>query len=249
MYTLIASVAVIPVLREINPALEQAVERMSRQIGEDEAYLTQQARQFLEQAAVPGGYDAETLSRIPQPVLVRAIREMVGREAQRRDLPSIRLSSAQLEQVCEALVGRHGKVSLGKGLSIRVERTLVSFVLGEVPKKLWKIPYQLPQTFTINRKTVTIHLENCANFEIPDNFHNLLFNNSLDYDTIPSNATWRNRREGDSFVPQGRKITKTLKKLFNEAKIPPSRRDALLLLEAGEKSFGSKVLVRQKGMG
>ena len=90
---------VIPVLREINPALEQAVERMSRQIGEDEAYLTQQARQFLEQAAVPGGYDAETLSRIPQPVLVRAIREMVGREAQRRDLPSIRLSSAQLEQV------------------------------------------------------------------------------------------------------------------------------------------------------
>lgn len=224
---------VIPVLREINPALEQAVERMSRQIGEDEAYLTQQARQFLEKAAVPGGYDAETLSQVPQPVLVRAIREMVGREAQRRDLPSIRLSSAQLEQVCEVLVGRFGKVSLGKGLSIRIERTLVSFVLGEVPKKLWKIPYQLPQTFTINRKTVTIHLENCANFEIPDNFHNLLFNNSLDYDTIPSNATWRNRREGDSFVPQGRKITKTLKKLFNEAKIPPSRRDALLLLEAG----------------
>lgn len=226
---------VIPVLREINPALEQAMERMSRQMREDEAYLTGQARQFLEQAAVPGGYDAEKLAQVPRPVLVRVAREMVGQEAERQDLPPIRLSAVQLEQVCEALGSRSGKVSLGKGLSIQVERTLISFFLGEVPKKLWQIPYKLPQTFTINQKTVTTHLENCANFEIPDNFHNLLFNNSLDYDTIPSNATWRNRREGDSFIPQGRKITKTLKKLFNEAKVPPSRRDTLLLLESGGK--------------
>ena len=66
------------------------------------------------------------------------------------------------------------------------------------------------------------------------NFKKMLFHNSVDYGTISDNATFRNRREGDSFRPAGRGVTKSLKKLFNEAKIPPSKRDDIVILADGD---------------
>ncbi len=64
-------------------------------------------------------------------------------------------------------------------------------------------------------------------------FHNLLFYNAVNYDTIKNNSIFRNRRSGDRFRPAGFGGTKSLKKLLNEKKIPPSRRSRLLLLESG----------------
>ena len=60
----------------------------------------------------------------------------------------------------------------------------------------------------------------------------IIFKNSLDYDTI-SEAVFRFRREGDRFSPSGRHCTKSLKKLFNEEKIPPRIRGQLPMLESG----------------
>ena len=65
--------------------------------------------------------------------------------------------------------------------------------------------------------------------------NNLLFNNFINYDTIISTGgIVRNRRPGDSYRPAGRGVTKTLKKLLNEAKIPVMERDRLALIECGD---------------
>lgn len=226
---------VVPVLRSINPALEQAVGRMSLYMRELEAYLNGQAREVLQRAAVPGGYDARQLCGLPKPLQAQVVLHMVQEKTTRCGLPPIALNQLQMEQACRALSRRGGQVSLGAGLSLRVERTLASVCCGMEcgGANPWEIPLQAPQTFTINRRSIAVHLENCANFKKSDNFHKLLFNNSVDYGTIRSNAIWRSRRAGDSFTLPGRNVTKTLKKLFNEAGIPPSRRDTLLLLAQG----------------
>ena len=44
-----------------------------------------------------------------------------------------------------------------------------------------------------------------------------------DYGKIQDNPCFRTRRPGDRFAPAGRGITKSLHKLFSEAKIPPAR--------------------------
>lgn len=225
---------VVPVLRGINPSLEQAVERMSRQLEEDEAYLTTQAQEVLERAQVPGGYDPRKLTPLPRPVQTRVIRLAAVEYAARCGYPSLRLSHSQIEQAVKALDTGMGGVALPHGLYLRVERTLFSLeCCPDSVDCLWNSPYHPPQIFTFNQRTATISVENCANFKNPNNIHKLLFQNSLDYDTIASNATWRSRRPGDRFAPAGRNLSKPLKKLFNEAKIPPSKRDQLLLLEAG----------------
>ncbi|MBO5253144.1 MAG: tRNA lysidine(34) synthetase TilS, partial [Clostridia bacterium] len=61
--------------------------------------------------------------------------------------------------------------------------------------------------------------------------HNLLFNNDPDCDKIASVAVIRTRRGGDRFRPAGRGVSKSLKKLFNELRIPEAVRDRLLLLD------------------
>ena len=44
---------------------------------------------------------------------------------------------------------------------------------------------------------------------------------------------WRNRREGDKFRPAGRGVTKTLKNLFQENRVPTVLRSKVVLLESG----------------
>jgi tRNA(Ile)-lysidine synthase len=53
----------------------------------------------------------------------------------------------------------------------------------------------------------------------------------------------RRRRAGDTFTDPRRGVTKTLKKLFNELKIPREKRDSLTLI-----AEGSTVLWIAEGM-
>ena len=55
--------------------------------------------------------------------------------------------------------------------------------------------------------------------------------NRLDCDKITGVPVIRTRRAGDRFAPYGRGVTKPVKKLFNELRIPAAVRDAVLLLE------------------
>lgn len=60
---------------------------------------------------------------------------------------------------------------------------------------------------------------------------NIDFKCSLDYGKMNGKFVLRNRREGDRFSPPKRGVTKTLKNLFNEMKIPADIRHALTVFE------------------
>ena len=57
-----------------------------------------------------------------------------------------------------------------------------------------------------------------------------LFTISLDYATISDRAVFRNRKAGDFIAPKGRGLTKPLRKLMSEMKIPAEKRDSAILL-------------------
>lgn len=54
-----------------------------------------------------------------------------------------------------------------------------------------------------------------------------------DYGKIQDNPCFRTRRPGDMFRPAGRGVTKPLKKLFSEQRVPSAARDALPVLASG----------------
>ena len=54
--------------------------------------------------------------------------------------------------------------------------------------------------------------------------------NQINIDLLNSNAVFRTRRSGDKFTYPKRKITKPLRKVMNEMKIPSEQRDKILVL-------------------
>ncbi len=71
-----------------------------------------------------------------------------------------------------------------------------------------------------------------SNIEIKNINKNLL-KDCISCDIITCDTIIRTKREGDVFSPLGRGVTKTLKKLFNELKIPAEKRSSLLVVANG----------------
>jgi len=82
-------------------------------------------------------------------------------------------------------------------------------------------------------KELVLRVKELPSGEAKPKIHNLLFKNALDYDIITSNLRARSRREGDRFSPAGRRVTKGLKQLFQEQRVPVSQRGRVVLLECG----------------
>lgn len=119
---------VLPVLKEINPSLEEAVGRMAQGLREDDDYLWAEAHSLLSRASLEeGGWSCRVLSQGEKPVRVRAIRLL-----QEGSKPEAR----HLEEIDRIVLAGQGGVSVPGELDFHASRG----VLRTVPHKKRKIP-------------------------------------------------------------------------------------------------------------
>lgn len=219
---------VVPVMKGINPAFEQAVLRLSHVLSQDEAYLFEQARSLLRQAETESGvYDCAVLSCAPMPVLTRAVQLCV------QDMGSRALEQAHIMLVCEAVKAKNGACDLPCGLRACTRQGRLRIIKREQPAEKWEIPLSKADFLMKYNKKITCTLCTKNDYDKKTEFNKMLLNNALDYAIINRNSAFRNRREGDVFAPVGRNVSKTVKKLFNEHKIPLERRGRVILLAQG----------------
>jgi len=219
---------VIPVLREINPAFESAVFAMTGRLSEDDAYLTSLAREQLAGAVCPGGYSLDRLREMPGPVLARAI--ATGVENVRR----VRLESRHIEAVAKMVRAGAGSVTVAGGIQCTAQGNTLSIAVAQRPASVqWSVPFCAPSTVLPDGRMLMIVKLNGKELEKCRKFNKLLFNNLINYDTISSITSVRNRRSGDTFRPAGRGVTKSIKKLFNETGLALSLRGNIAMLESG----------------
>nr|WP_319487870.1 tRNA lysidine(34) synthetase TilS [uncultured Caproiciproducens sp.] len=219
---------VVPVLREINPAFESAVFAMTGRLSADDECLDALAREQLTDAVCPGGYSLDKLKAMPHAILSRSI--SIGVNNIRR----VRLESGHIDAVADIVQKGAGSVTVVGGIQCTVQGNTLSIAAADKPAAVqWRIPFNLPSTVLPDGRILMIkkltgkELENCGKI------NNLLFNNLINYDTITCITSVRNRRNGDIFRPAGRGVSKSLKKLFNEAKIVPFLRGNIAMLESG----------------
>lgn len=217
---------VIPVLKELNPALEQAVWRLSQVLRQDDACLQAQAADLLDAAKGRGGYRADSLAKAPQAVRSRALAMLARREGASPEYRHIRRA--------DQLLAGQGGVNLPGGVTLQVRggwlKPVASALGNEEEQALWQRPFATGEILTGWHKTFIIEVVERFEYDKRLKFNKKLFNRALDYDTIPIDAVVRNRRQGDTFRQAGRGVTKTLKKLFGEAKVQQEKRSRLLLL-------------------
>ena len=224
---------IVPLLRQITPAPEASVLRMSSLLRTDAEYLHCACRTALGEYADGSWAPLALLQSMPDAILSRAIGQLYENAAGEGELSAVHIRDTT------ALVrkGMPGRIDLPRDMSARLFDGKLTFLSRR-------------QCLVVPVPDFCEKLSPGANFypdagfcvvcggkmmpEITDgeNIYKLSTWYSFPYDTIQCGLHVRFRRSGDS-VPVGG-ITKTLKKLLNEKKIPPEKRSRLPILCDGD---------------
>lgn len=221
---------VLPLLREMNPSIEETLERTAFSLKRDEECLNQMAQQALEQVRAGDGLSVKSVQALPAAVAVRVLAQYFQEKG------CVRPETVHLEQVLAAVRDGSGRVSLPGSWEVFIwSDVLLAEKTEKAPAAAWETPVLSRETPLGDGRTLILEVFPVSAMKKWIKFHNLLFPIFLDYDTITHSQTLivRTRRAGDRFSPAGRGVSKSLKKLFSEGRIPVQTRDRLIVLESG----------------
>ncbi len=224
---------IIPVLKEINPSFEKTIARMSRNLKCNADYLYSLAKSSLSKARVKTSYGdiykAEILYSLDEAVFAEAVSIM----AKNFD---VTLEAKHIELIRD-ITKNSGAVEVKDNIYAVSEQGYLRIIKKNENIFSETVPFCSGDTVVINNKKLNISKMNIDEFNNRKKNGNFLFHNLLDYDTIPMSALFRCRENGDVFRLPKRNVTKTLKKLFNELKIPKEQRDSIIVLADGSDIF------------
>lgn len=212
---------VIPQLKVLNPAFEEAALRCMETLCDDEDYLNRQAESLLLSAKCENGYHADILREAHTAVSSRsvaaAIYKAIGVAPDYRDIQGV----LQLLQIS-------GQYQLSANRVARVRKGILDFpVFGNEKPFSYSVGLGITRCGDYEIEITVVDKQCLENTQIVNTKYNIFL---IDYDKISGNLSVRNRREGDTICLAGRNCTKSLKKLLNEAGILPEKRDSVLLL-------------------
>ncbi len=200
---------VVPVLREINPSVEQSVIRMAENLREDANFLDSLSRAYLSQnIREDGKLSLNGFKELHTAVARRVVKQYV--ELKRDD---ISLENIHINAILE-IARQGGKVSIPKDCSaISGGDTLY---IEESKKQAENIRF-------------LVETEECdgAILKNTQKVNNLLLKNALDCDKIKGKLVCRTRCSGDSIRLKNRGCTKSLNRIMSENKIPIELRDKI----------------------
>ena len=192
---------VVPVLKELNSSVEKNSMRAARSLCEDNDFIDSVAKSNFDERYKNGKLNVVDLEKL-HIALQKRIIKLYLLNIGVKDLDNLHLVSAL-------------KIALKGG------KTQISDKFNLVCKEgfLCKLEEE-PSVFSVE-----VSKENFKFTENNKKIHNLLLKNAIDCDKIVGELVLRNRVAGDEIRLKGRNCTKTLKKLFTEAKIPLCERD------------------------
>jgi len=218
---------VIPSLREVNPAFSAAIARFTESAREDCAYLDSLAEDALHNAAREDGWDATTLSALPEPILRRVI-AAIARTG------NVTPEHTQVMLCRECLIKGSGAVTLTGSVRFAVTGGIVRLDTGSKPAadELWEVPLTLPETVLPDGRRLILRRVGRDDPLFTQKSQKTLFKNALNCGIIVGNISVRNRREGDRFAPAGRNVTKKLKKMLCDEGVPAEKRGRLAIISS-----------------
>ena len=206
-----------PVLKQLNPAFTSAVARMTESLREDEEYISSAAESFIRSEANGNSIGVDAVMALESPVRMRVFRLMHGGE-----LSAVHCRA--IENIClvrslhahtdvpgmrvsrefdKLIFGAEELVEIQRGELALGEKVWISEIGGEISCEY------VPLCKEINKSLNTFYLK---------------------HETICGNLSFGSRSEGDKIKLEGRDCTKSLKKLFSEAKLTLAERKKRIVI-------------------
>ncbi len=217
---------ILPMFSRVNSSYITALSRLREFIAEDNAYLEREANLLISRARTAYGLSAKILLESEAVIIKRALVLFIKEKC------GISPESRHIELVFE---------NIEKNYTLQLDKDYyVCVCSGEMSVKrkkeaVLKNNEILPLKEGENRFSDSVITAEKISREVFSKNYNKLLENSVDCDKIVGDIFIRSRREGDCVFLSRRKVTKTLKKLFCEMKIPPEERDKIPLVCDSEK--------------
>lgn len=219
---------VVPVLREQNPDLDHGMAELSGRLRRDADFLDSLAQTEKEKLTQPDGrIDRIKLLELAEPLRDRILLGLMGEYVQ---------PSAKGKKLClQTAQQGQGSVELTRGSFFRADAQSVWCEQCPEPECIdqeVEIPPLVPGqklVYRIGSRCVELLLKE-ADLLNSQNIYNYPLKNRLCYDRIQDTLVLRTRRTGDRIALPRRGVSKTLKKLFCEEKVPLQERESRLVL-------------------
>ena len=217
---------VFPLLEQVHPGAREHLAQTQRILRQEEDYLSIQAKQVLDTCRVGEGLMVFPLYGVHPALRRRALRLWLLEQGGDAGFPLV-------ERVEALAMAGQGSLTWERGRQIICREGMLQIALfsPQAPFSLpltpgeWELPWGDRLVFQVGQEKSG---ENFGKI-FPKGFFFL-----IDYDKIRGNLIARSRQPGDRFSQAGRGVTKTLKKLFNEAKIAPYNRNKIPVLADDE---------------
>lgn len=222
---------VLPMFERVNPSYMTALSRLNAFINEDSEYLTSEAEKLLGAAKNENGLSCEILIDADKVLSKRAIVSFIKNKCGVcPEEKHISLIYGNLEKDFTLQISDRFFVSLKNGILSVDEKAYIA-------EKLQCIPLiegeNLFGSSVISAKRIS--REEFINYNKNE------YKNAIDCDKIKGDIVIRSRQEGDSVYLYKRKVTKSLKKLFVEMKIPKEERNLIPVIGDSEKVLWSAI--------
>lgn len=208
----------VPVLKQINLEMEKCALRFFESVSIDCDYIDECARKLISDSRLSEySFKLEPWQSCHEAVRRQAMHLLISPYLQKP------VEARHIELCCRAVNDAKGKVELTKDLYLAVKGGIIIIQISSPYSEEWQISVDSEE---INSPYASYTVKSCGVSELDEEEKAF----SIDADTVSGKLVLRSRLPGDKIKDAKRKNTKTLKKLFNEMKIPPEKRNEIAVL-------------------
>ena len=228
--------SVLPVLKQINPSVENAINRLSGIVGENLEYIGKVVRDEYNRCKNDVGLSISELKKCDNNITANVIKYAIDKKF------NITAEKKHIEIIENIVASGRGAVELRKGMTVKAVGD--SLVFEKLCQRISnndlyfeERTLKLDNKIRYNNKIYVFSPKKFFSSENNNKINKKLLNTNLNCDIISCDTIIRHRKSGDVFKPAGRNCTKTVKKLFTEMKIPVALRDELLVIANGNNVY------------
>lgn len=210
---------ILPLLFELNPSFDKAFLKCIDSVKNADDYIKASSSEILLKARKNGYYDCSVFENCHNAVKNQIVSLILKEQ-------NVKNISREYISAVNHIIENGGKANLSGNTEVFAERKKLYFNKPLITED-FEIPIELKcQKLITPCGVYSIHIKDKKDLQ---KLNTKNIDKFIDCDKISSDVFVRNRRDGDLYKPANRG-TKTLKKLFNEAKTPVCDRSKMLIL-------------------
>ncbi len=222
---------IVPKLFIVNPSFAKVFKRMCNNLTADEEFLQNETLKAMKKVQLSvNEFCAPEIKDLPTSIQFRVIKEILNRA-------NILCDSKRIELIENVISTGFGKINLHNDVFCIVKDNILSIKkMVERPEKSSFTPIKivLPGSYKVNQEQeLKLMVISIQEFNVRRKNSNLI-HDAIDFKKTDGALIMRFKMPGDAIKLNGRECTKTLKKLFNEYKLPQKERESCLVLADNE---------------